>query len=47
VLPLKLEPSPEVTIRLPRQGRTIEVMDEKNHPIAQVKFDNDRFVVVK
>jgi hypothetical protein len=47
VLPLKLDPSPEVTIRLPRQGRTIEVMGETNQPIAQVKFDNDRFVVVK
>jgi hypothetical protein len=47
VLPLKLEPSPEVTIRLPREGRTIEVMGDKNQPIAQVKFDNDRFVVVK
>jgi hypothetical protein len=47
VLPLKLEPSPEVTIRLPRQGRTIEVMGENHQLIAQVKFDNDRFVVVK
>jgi hypothetical protein len=47
IFPVKLKPSPEVTIRLPREGRTIEVMGDKNQPIAQVKFDNDRFVVVK
>ncbi len=47
VFPLKLKPSPEETIRLPRQGRTIEVIDDQNQSIAQVKFDNDRFVVVK
>jgi hypothetical protein len=47
LFPIQLTPSPEETIRLPRQGRTIAVMGENNQPIAQVKFDNDRFVVVK
>jgi hypothetical protein len=47
VFPLKLTPSPEETIRLPRQGRTIEVRGEKNQLTAQVKFANDRFAIVK
>jgi hypothetical protein len=47
VFPIKLTPSPDETIRLPRQGRTIEVRGEKNQLTAQVKFANDRFAIVK
>jgi hypothetical protein len=42
-----LTSQPYQTIRLPRQGRTISIADENDRPIASIKFENDRFKLVK
>jgi hypothetical protein len=47
VLPLPMPAGENMTIRLPRQGRTIEFLDENNRPTATARFANGKFLVKK